>query len=133
MKVVPLPSERWTTTISLFGSFTPGLSAAIAWIVPLGDRAQKNAGHRVAGVKFRSCGHAREIVVATTAPSTVGKCRTGIFSVASADSVVGHRHVGRAEIHRPGGQLPDAAAGPDGLIVDLYVRDAVLWYSSNHF
>jgi hypothetical protein len=30
MYVVPLPSERWTTTISLFGKLTPGLSSCRA-------------------------------------------------------------------------------------------------------
>ena len=42
-KLVPLLSARTTTLMSASGSFTPGLVAAIAGIVPLGDLAQEDA------------------------------------------------------------------------------------------
>ena len=44
MYVVPLPSERCTTRMSLFGSVTPGLSDSDLRRIPLGDLAEEDLG-----------------------------------------------------------------------------------------
>ena len=54
----------------------------------------------------------------TSAPSTVGMWISLILEAASC--VIGHGHVRCAKIDKPSRDLADAAAGTDGLIVDLH-------------
>ena len=120
MYVVPLPSERCTTRMSFAGSFTPALSAAIRESFHLVILPAKIWAIDIAGELERLRDSPARLYVMTTAPSTVGMCRIGPFAFASSASR--HRRIGRTEIHGPLGELADAAARADRLIVDLHAR-----------
>ena len=113
MKVVPEPSERCTTTIACDGSLTLGLSFLIAGsfqflISPRKILASVGAvEHEIAGLM------PSRLTTGTTPPITVGNWIRPSFS----SSLGLQRHVGGAEGHGLGGDLLDAAAGADRLIV----------------
>ena len=44
MYVVPDPSDRWTTTMSVFGSVTPAFGFRDRRVVPLRDLAEEDVG-----------------------------------------------------------------------------------------
>ena len=107
--------------MSLAGRFTPGLADVDLRIVPLLDVAQEDARDRFRS-QLQIDRHARNVVGREhTPPSTVGKCRgfdfLGIASICS--SVIGM--IRRAEVDGALGELADAAARADGLVVDLNI------------
>src|ERR1019366_8057130 len=75
--LVPLPSERCTTTMSCAGSFVPGFALAMAAsfhfvIVP------RKIPASASGVNFSPDATPGTLYAGTTAPSTVGKCRMSV-------------------------------------------------------
>ena len=114
LKVVPEPSERWTTAMASHGSLRLAFSLAIAGIVPLGDLAEEDVGERlavenqVAGLdagdvddRHDAAHHHREL----DQPELVE------FGAAE-------RRVGRAEGDGLGLDLLDAATRTDRLVVE---------------
>src|SRR5216684_4039347 len=73
-KLVPLPSERCTTVISLSGRFTPGLSffSAASFHFLMVPRKMPAS---VSPVNLSVAVTPSILYVGTTPPSTVGKCR----------------------------------------------------------
>ena len=61
MYVVPLPSDRWQTTMSVSGSFTEGFSFGDRVVVPFGDLTQVYVRDHRASQPERT-GHTRNVV-----------------------------------------------------------------------
>ena len=113
MLVVPDPSERWQVTMGVLGNDLPGFSAAMAGsfqvvIVP------RTFGDHIAGQM--NMGRDPRHVVCDADGSRDGRNvqdagRGFHFGIV-------HGRVGRAEVYGFGGDVFNAAAGTDGLVVD---------------
>ena len=119
MYVVPDPSERCTTVMSSAGSETPALSFAIAGsfhLVILPRKMSASTGP----LNFSSALTPRHVVDrhdgAEHGREVQDLARRRLHLLRR------HRPVGRAEEHRLVGELTDAAARADRLVVDLDVR-----------
>ena len=116
MYVVPEPSERCTTVMSVAGSVTPGFSFAIAGSFHFVILPRKMSA-RTGPVNFSSA-----LTLGNVVDGHDGaEHRREVQDLAGRrlQLLVGHRAVGRAEEHRLVGDLPDAAARADRLVVDL--------------
>ena len=120
MSVVPLPSERCTTTIGWSGSLTPGFAAVMRGSFHFVILPRKMSAS-TSGVKLQLRVARAGCRSRTTAPSTVGmwsSCAGRLLEL-----LVGHGPVGGAEVDGPLGDLPDAAARADRLVVEPDARD----------
>jgi hypothetical protein len=123
MKLVPLPSERCTTMIFWSGNLTPGLSLAMRRHSS-GDLAQVDVGQHVAAeLDVADAGNVEDGHHRAQHGGNVNQLDLG---AASCSSVIGSRR--RRQSRRARGDLADAAARADGLVVDLDagMRRAVL-------
>ncbi len=118
MKVVPEPSERCTTAMSIAGSFTPGFSLAIAASSHRLMRPEVDVREHLA--RELHLRHAFEVVDRHHRPERGGEVQDG--SGRALGLLFGHRRIRGAEEHRAAAQLPDAAAGSDRLVIDPDLR-----------
>ena len=125
MLVVPEPSERWTTLISVAGRVTPGFSAAIAasfhfLILPSKMPAMTS------GVILSGAARPFRLYAMTTAPNDDRDLDGLAVRRCGRDLAVLQEGVGSAEVDRV--LLPglDAAAGADRLVVELHAALGVV-------
>ena len=104
------------------GSLTLGLALAIAGSFHFLTVPRKMPAS-ASGVKFSPAVTPGMVYEGTSAPRTVGKCRTtgSALLLEKCDLFVVHRAVAGPEVDRAFGDLPNAAPRADGLIVDLNV------------
>jgi hypothetical protein len=101
-----------------FGKLEAGVALHQAWIVPLLDLAQENVGQHVrrqlqlAGLDARNVDHRHHPTHDHRELNQAGLVQLLGFE----------GRIGGAEINCPFGDLFDAAARPDGLVVQLDVR-----------
>ena len=101
--------------MSALGSFTPGLSFASFGSFHLVMVPRKMPG-KTLGAELERLGDARKVVRGYHGAQYRGKVES--LRRQLGDLVVGHRHVGCAEIHGSRGKLRDARPGPEGLVID---------------
>ena len=121
LKVVPEPSERWTTAMVVAGRLTPGLSSAIAGSFQFLTLPAIDVGEQRTGELELARLEAGDVHDRDDAADHDRELREACSSASSSDV---ERLVGRAEVDRAGLDLRDAAAGADRLIVDRRCRPA---------
>ena len=121
-KLVPLPSARTTTLMSLSGSFTPGLVDDDLGIIPLGDLSEEDAHVGVAR-EFQVV-HAFEVVGQDDAAGRHGQQLHARVDL--GDFLGGHGGVAGAEVDRLVLHGLHARAAADRLVVDLHVGMGVV-------
>ena len=92
------------------------MSSAIRLVVPLGDLAEEDVGH-VLGLEFQAGGDAGQVIGDDHGPHDGGDVEQ--FAGGGFQLFVGEELVGGAEIDGLGGDLLDAAAAADGLVVEF--------------
>ena len=118
---MPEPSERWTTVIGRFGSFTPRFSAAICGSFHFLISPQIDVGQHRAGQLDLARRDARQVHHRHDAADHGRELQQAV-----GGQVVGlQRLVGGAEIDGLGLDLLDAAAGADRLVVQLVAGRAL--------
>ena len=90
-------------------------------VVPLRDLAEEDVGEHRAG-ELQLAADVRDVVDRHDRAEHGREVQD--LAGRRLQLLVGHRAVGGAEEHRLVGQLPDAAARADRLVVDLHVRVA---------
>ena len=113
LKVVPEPSERWTTAIACVGSLTLGIELLDRRVVPVLDLAEEDLGER------RAVEHelARLDAVEVDDRHDAAHHRRELDEAVLVELLALQRRVGGAEGHGLGLDLLDAAARADRLIV----------------
>src|SRR3982075_767885 len=91
-------------------------------VIPLGDFAKENSGEGL-GSEVQLCGDSGDVVGRNNRAQHGGKVKNSgaVLVLVSLELLVVHGAVGGAEIHGAFCDLFDAAAGTDGLIVDLKI------------
>ena len=119
MNVVPEPSERCTTVMSRGRQLDAGVQLGDRRVVPLLDLAEEDVGEQRAG-ELQLAATPRQVVDRHHGAEHGGEVQD--LARRRLQLVVRHRLIGRAEEHRLAGQLPDAGARSERLIVDLDAR-----------
>src|ERR1700735_3379924 len=102
----------------LIGQFGTRIVLRDARVVPVGDFAQENVGqHVTAEANVGDAGNAVNRNYSSEHSWDMNQLDLG-----GGNHVIGHRHVGCSEVDQAAGDLANAAARTDGLVVDFHAR-----------